>query len=340
MKVAKATYRLSGTSDYGNDVMMYSTTDKNGRLMFKNVERGTYSLKETESPDGYILDATEYTVTIDKTGSVKVTYYGYSYGDTVTKYSHTSNVSDDGTQSGDYGNNWNNANITGTDRGDTTKAHVVTIPGATSLHVKIVYGGESANYDWVSMWKGSYPSYTADNNWSSSLTGKLGGGSHTATSNTKEYDVEGDTVTFAFKSDGSGSGDGYGYYAVVTGQPAEHGNVEPKKDANGNYLLKDEPYHYITFVKRSSYDGSTIEGAEFSLKGTSDYGTSVSMTATSDDIGEVRFEHLEPGSYVLQETKAPDGYELNTEQHVVTMKKDGTYTITGLSKYSTPSGEE
>ena len=64
------------------------------------------------------------------------------------------------------------------------------------------------------------------------------------------------------------------------------------------------------------------------------------MTATSDDIGEVRFEHLEPGSYVLQETKAPDGYELNTEQHVVTMKKDGTYTITGLSKYSTTSGEE
>lgn len=340
MKVAKATYRLSGTSDYGNDVMMYLTTDKNGRLMFKNVEKGTYSLKETESPDGYILDATEYTVTIDKTGSVKVTYYGYSYGDTVTKYSHTSNVNDDGTQNGNYGDNWSNANITGTDRGDTTKAHVVTIPGATSLHVKIVYGGESANYDWVSMWKGSYPSYTASDNYSSALTEKLGGGSHTSTSNTKEYDVEGDTVTFAFRSDGSVSGDGYGYYAVVTGQPTEYGNVEPKKDANGNYLLKDEPYHYITFVKRSSYDGSTIEGAEFSLKGTSDYGTSVSMTATSDDIGEVRFEHLEPGSYVLQETKAPDGYELNTEQHVVTMKKDGTYTITGLSKYSTPSGEE
>lgn len=335
IKVAGATYRLSGTSDYDNDIVMYATTDTNGHLQFSNVEKGTYSLKETASPDGYIIDTTEYTVTIDQTGGVKVTYYGYSYGDTVTKYSHTSNVNDDGTQNGNYGNNWSNANITGTDRGDTTKAHVVTIPGATSLHVKIVYGGESANYDWVSMWRGSYPSYTASSNNSTSLIGKLGGGSHTATSNTKEYDVDGDTVTFAFRSDGSGNGDGYGYYAVVTWQPVEHGNVEPKKDANGNYLLKDEPYHYITFVKRSSYDGSAIEGAEFSLKGTSDYGTSVSMTAASDDIGEVRFEHLEPGSYVLQETKAPDSYELNTEQHVVTMKKDGTYTISGLSKYST-----
>lgn len=341
MKVAKATYRLSGTSDYGNDVTMYSTTDKNGRLAFKNVEKGTYSLKETESPDGYILDATEYTVTIDKTGSVKINYHGYVYGDTVTKYSHTSNVSDDGTKSGDYGDSWTNANITGTDRSDTTKAHVVTIPGATSLHVKIVYGGESANYDWACMWKGNYPAYTAANNYSSSLTGKLGGGSHTSSSNTKEYDVEGDTVTFAFRSDSSGHGsDGYSYYAVVTGQPAEYGNVEPKKDDNGNYMLKDEPYHYITFVKRSSYDGSTIEGAEFSLVGTSDYGTSVNMTAKSDDIGEVRFDKLEPGSYVMKETKAPANYELNTEQHVVTVKKDGTYTITGLSKYSTPSGED
>lgn len=331
MKVAGATYRLSGTSDYGNDVVMYATTDTNGRLLFSNVEKGTYSLKETASPDGYILDTTEYTVTIDQTGGVRVTYYGYSYGDTVTKYSHTSNISDDGTQNGNYGNNWTSANITGTDRGDTTKAHVVTIPGATSLHVKIVYGGESANWDWACMWQGSHPSYTAASNYSSSLTGKLGGGSHTDSSNTKEYDVEGDTVTFAFKSDGSG----YGYYAVVTWQSVEYGNVEPKKDDNGNYMLKDEPYHYITFVKRSSYDGSAIEGAEFSLKGTSDYGTSVSMTATSDDIGEVRFERLEPGSYVMQETKAPDGYELNTEQHVVTVKKDGTYTISGLSKYST-----
>lgn len=335
MKVDGATYRLSGTSDYDNDITMYATTDKNGRLSFANVEKGTYTLKETASPDGYILDTTEYKVTIDQTGGTRVTYYGDIVGDKTTKYSHTSNVSDDGTQSGNYGNNWSNANITGTDRGDTTQAHVVTIPGATSLHVKIVYGGESANYDWVSMWKGSYPSYTAASNNSPSLTGKLGGGSHTATSNTKEYDVDGDTVTFAFKSDSSGYGDGYGYYAVITGYAVTKGDVELGTGTDGTYMLKDEPYHYITFVKRSSYDGSTIEGAEFSLVGTSDYGTSISMSATSDDIGEVRFERLEPGTYILQETKAPDGYELNTEQHVVSIKADGTYTISGLSKYST-----
>lgn len=336
-KVSGATYRLSGTSDYGNDIVMYATTNDSGVMKFSNVEKGTYSLKETASPDGYILDTTEYKVVIDQTGGVRITHHGDVEGDTVTKYSHTSNVSDNGTQSGNYGNNWTNANITGTDRGNTTQAHVVTIPGAKKLHVKIVYGGESTNYDWACMWQGSYPSYTAANNYSSSLTGKLGGGSHTSTSNTKEYDVDGDTVTFAFKSDSSGYGDGYGYYAVITGAPITQGDIEPMKDQYGNYQLTDEPYHYITFVKRSSYDGSTVEGAEFSLTGTSDYGTSVSATATSDDIGEVRFDNLEPGSYVLQETKAPDGYALSSEQHVVTIKSDGTYTISGLSKYSTSS---
>lgn len=134
----------------------------------------------------------------------------------VTKYSHTQNVNDDGTKLSNYGNNWGNANITGTDRGDTSQAHVVTIPGATKLHVVITYGGESSSWDWVCAWTGAHPTYTAYSNYGTSITGKLGGGSHTDTSNTKEYDVDGDTVTFSYRSDYSAMGDGYGYYAVVT----------------------------------------------------------------------------------------------------------------------------
>lgn len=318
-KVANATYRLSGTSDYGNAIAMYATSDKTGNLTFSNVEKGTYTIKESEAPDGYIKNNTEYRAIIDETGSVKVQEYKTT-DDTVTKYSHTSNVSDDGTQNGNYGSNLNTN-------------EVITIPNAEKLHVKIVYGGESADYDWVCMWEGSHSDYTAANNYSTSRTGKLGGGSHTASSNTKEYDVTGDTVTFAFRSDSSGYGDGYGYYAVITGYVPNKGWQDVVQDtSNLSYIVKDEPYHYIVFVKRSSYDSSAVEGAEFSLKGTSDYGTAVDMTATSDDIGEVRFNQLEPGTYVLVETKAPDGYELNTEQHIVKMNSDGTYTISGLSK--------
>lgn len=117
------------------------------------------------------------------------------------QYSHTPNISDDGTKKNnvDYANNLN-------------LNDVITIPGATKLHVELTYGGEGPRWDWVCMWEGAHPDYTAYNNYGSSETGKLGG-----SMNTKTYDITGDTVTFGFRSDGSDCGNGYGYYAVVTG---------------------------------------------------------------------------------------------------------------------------
>lgn len=123
---------------------------------------------------------------------------------TMTKYSHTPNISDDGVKSGNYANNLN-------------LNDVVNIPGASKLHVALTYAGESANYDYVCAWVGSQPGYTASSNSSSAIsvngTKKFGGGNGA----TVEFDVEGDTVTFGYRSDGSGCGNGYGYYAVVTG---------------------------------------------------------------------------------------------------------------------------
>lgn len=120
-----------------------------------------------------------------------------------SKYSHTPNISDDGVPSGNYANN-SNLN------------DVVTIPGATKLHVKLTYGGESDRYDWVCMWEGNHPDYTAYNNYRTAVsingTKKFGGGNGT----TVECDIVGDTVTFGFRSDSRGCGNGYGYYAVVT----------------------------------------------------------------------------------------------------------------------------
>ena len=149
-----------------------------------------------------------YTVTYDagdgqfedgsKTNTVKYTVKS----DPVVKYSHTDNVDDTGKQNGNYGNN-------------EKKTEVVTIPGADQLTVTVTYGGESATYDYLSIFSGSHPDYTADSNDSKvAIATKLGGGQHT--SQTKTYTVQGDSVTFAWRSDSSGCGDGYGYYATVT----------------------------------------------------------------------------------------------------------------------------
>ncbi len=145
----------------------------------------------------------------------------YRTGDqcTLSAVSYTENLSVAGEQKSNYGNYWNNSNIRGTGRDSaSSEAHVITLEGATQLQVTIVFGSEGASWDWMCMWQGAHSNYTAKNNYSSSVTGKLGGGNHTSTNNTKTFTVPGDSVTFSFNTDSSYCGDGYGYYAVVTAQ--------------------------------------------------------------------------------------------------------------------------
>ena len=83
----------------------------------------------------------------------------------------------------------------------------------------LIYQTESTSYDWVSVWEGNHPEYTAYSNYSSGIkvngntTGKYGGTAKT----TVEFDVSGDSVTFGFRSD-EVVNEYYGYYAEVTGE--------------------------------------------------------------------------------------------------------------------------
>ena len=203
---------------------------------------------------------------------------------TLKKYSHTSNVDDTGKKLSNYGNSWTNANITGTDRGDTTKAHVITISGEDNqLTVDIYYNGESTSYDWVSVWAGSHPNYTASSNNSSAISGaqKLGGGqsgSYTVNGNEltamgyKRLTVNSNSVTFGFKSDGSQWGAGYGYYAIVTGYSRRN---------DSNYLIPTiENEHFINWYKTPDFTTSelfNITDAEDQAVAYAGYGTTVTF---------------------------------------------------------------
>ena len=159
----------------------------------------------------------------------------------IQKTSKTDNVNEDGSgYSGSYGNNVN-------------KTEVVAIPGASELKVTITYQTESTSYDWVCMWEGAHPEYTAKDNDSSSKTGKLGG----STKATKEYTVTGDSVTFAFRSDGSGS-NYFGYYAVVEGE----GIVSTVK--TGTFM---QPSHLENLFVGWYTNAACTDGHEFSPEG-------------------------------------------------------------------------
>ena len=76
--------------------------------------------------------------------------------------------------------------------------------------------------------------------------------------------------------------------------------------------------------------GLSLGGAEFTLT-SSDLETEVTITKTSSAVnGRLTFDGLESGTYILQETAAPDGYFKDDTPHIVVIKPDNTITIDGL----------
>lgn len=65
-QVEGAVFKLSGVSDYGNEYTLYGTSNKIGRITFKNIELGKYDLVEVQAPDGYIKNGQKYSVKIDE----------------------------------------------------------------------------------------------------------------------------------------------------------------------------------------------------------------------------------------------------------------------------------
>lgn len=190
-----------------------------------------------------------------------------------SKYSHTPNISDDGVQSGNYANNLN-------------LNDVITIPGATKLHVKLTYGGESASYDWVCMWEGAHPDYTASSNHSTAVsingTSKFGGYNGT----TVECDIAGDTVTFGFRSDGSGCGNGYGYYAVVTSDVAPDFSI-----TNEEETVTEPEYGSLKLSKVVAGEGADLsQNFLFEINLTSTDVTLSEKLKASTTFGDVNFK--------------------------------------------------
>ena len=66
------TFKLEGTSDYGNEYTLYCKSNKIGRIYFKNIELGTYTLKEVEAADGYIKMNETLTVRVNENGRAEI----------------------------------------------------------------------------------------------------------------------------------------------------------------------------------------------------------------------------------------------------------------------------
>lgn len=88
----------------------------------------------------------------------------------------------------------------------------------------------------------------------------------------------------------------------------------------------------IIVTKRDANTGAALAGATIHLWST-DLGegdasaTTIDRILVTDENGEARFEGLPPGSYAVQETQAPFGYNLNDEVQPVTLQTHDVVTI-------------
>ena len=77
----------------------------------------------------------------------------------------------------------------------------------------------------------------------------------------------------------------------------------------------------FTIVKKDGKDGKLLPGAKFKLLG--------NQEVITDDQGRATFSNVEPGEYILYETKAPNGYRLNDENPRISVDKDGRVSVFG-----------
>ena len=61
--LAGATFRVTGTANDGTEVDTTATSDTTGKVLF-SLKPGTYTLVETEAPDGYALDNTTHVISV------------------------------------------------------------------------------------------------------------------------------------------------------------------------------------------------------------------------------------------------------------------------------------
>ena len=73
IKVKGSQFMLSGTSDYGTTIKNYAVSNDNGRVVFKDIEMGTYELKESKASEGYALNQNVYQVKADDSGHFMIT---------------------------------------------------------------------------------------------------------------------------------------------------------------------------------------------------------------------------------------------------------------------------
>ena len=117
-------------------------------------------------------------------------------------------------------------------------------------------------------------------------------------------------------------------YAPVTGDatdPNEGSSTgEPKSEQSnaavrfgGSGTASDDIQSYSLVITKTDGDGQSVAGATYQLEDST--GTVLRTDLVTDSAGQLRIGNLSAGTYILVETAAPSGYQIDMGKHVFTV---------------------
>ncbi|MCP1458127.1 SpaA isopeptide-forming pilin-related protein [Bacillus amyloliquefaciens] len=329
----------------GKQLLRTGTTDDAGKLTFGNIRYGTYVLKEIKAPDGYtISDAyvNGVSVTIDgKSSAAGALYKVINQKNKVTLIKKDENnnplagavfklekKSSDGTytliknniESDKNGKVEINGLPAGYYRLMETKAPSGFIVNTKAIHFSIAKNEKNQVPD-VEL--GSMVNYKGK----AALTKKDADGGNLEGAVFKIVDRGGKTVQKDLVSDKDGkvetSGLAPGHYAFIETKAPDGYVLNTEKveftiseSAEGKPESTDAGtainYKGSVRLTKEDAEGRNLEGAVFKI--VDHDGKTIKEDLVSDKDGKVETSGLAPGHYAFIETKAPNGYVLNTEK--------------------------
>ena len=336
------TFTLKGTSYAGDTVNLSATTDANGKATFSNVPLGSnYVLAEVNTPRRYVAPASQtFTLSTPNTSVTKTFENKLARGNvTVTK------TSEDGKVSGVQ------FNLKGTSlSGQTVNLTETTNASGMATFSNVLVG----TYTLTEVNTGrQYAPVSAQNvtvqynsTARATVSNKLARGSVQVTKSSED----GKVANVKFRLQGTSiDGTAVDLYAVTNASGvATFSNV-----LIGSYIVSEVnvPAYYqavnpvnvtVTINRKSSVsvqnrlkvgavqvtktsEDGVVSNLSFTLTGTSDAGTTVSMTAKTDAQGVATFSNVPIGTrYTVQESSTPTRYVVPDVQDGVTVRVNDT----------------
>lgn len=350
IRVPGIQFKLYGTSDYGNEVSQILTTDRNGEIRFENIEKGHYILQEYETNDDWLFDGTEHQIVVDGEGHVWSD--GAAITDSPIIIENTPRIHGDIRiikSPEDLSRDWSTVDGTGEESGDvgepvepidtndTEEVEPASAQAETSVEYASGIPGTTFKLSGISVYGTEVMMLETTN-----ATGRI-----------VFRNVEQGTYTLEEVIPNENFVQNTSKWTVIIDETGAANIREPEEEnrdrlyfvtpTNQSFSLENENRFWdFKLYKIDSYNRTIfLEGATFTLIGTSDFGTQYNLTETTNNQGYVRFMHLEKGSYILRETVAPTGvdengqlggnrnYILDAADHIVQINERGIVTIDG-----------